>query len=114
MLAIVTLGPDGCVSSLNGRLRHHPTYDVKVVDTTGSGDSFWGAFLSQLIQNGYDAPEKLDSLSQEELQGFCRFANAAGSMCASKPGGIPAIAGREDILRCMEDVDVLETDFRLM
>ena len=114
VLAIVTLGPEGCVSSLNGRLRHHPTYDVKVVDTTGSGDSFWGAFLSQLIQNGYDAPEKLDSLSQEELQGFCRFANAAGSMCASKPGGIPAIAGREDILRCMEDVDVLETDFRLM
>ena len=114
ILALVTMGPDGCVSSLKGQLRHHPTYDVKVVDTTGSGDSFWGAFLSQLIQNGYDTPEKLEYLGQEELAGFCRFANAAGSMCASKPGGIPAIAGREDILRCMEEMDVLETGFRLM
>lgn len=114
ILALVTLGPDGCVSSMNGQLCHHPTYDVKVVDTTGSGDSFWGAFLSQLVQNGYDTPEKLHKLSQEELSGFCRFANAAGSMCASRPGGIPAIAGREEILRCMEEADVLETGFRVM
>ena len=114
VLAVVTLGPNGCVSSLKGQLQHHPTYDVKVVDTTGSGDSFWGAFLSQLIQNGYDAPEKLCSLEQEELAGFCRFANAAGSMCASKPGGIPALAGREEILRCMEWTDLLETGFSIM
>lgn len=113
-LVLVTMGPDGCASSLKGRMSHHPTYDVKVVDTTGSGDSFWGAFLSQLVQNGYDTPEKLDKLEQEELDGFCRFANAAGSMCATKPGGIPALAGREDILRCMESAEVLDTGFRLM
>lgn len=113
-LVLVTMGPDGCVSSLKGRLSHHPTYDVKVADTTGSGDSFWGAFLSQLVQNGYDTPDKLDGLGQEELSGFCRFANAAGSVCATKPGGIPALAGREDILRCMESTEVLETGFKLM
>ena len=112
-LIVVTLGPNGCVSSLRGQLSHHPTYDVKVVDTTGSGDSFWGAFLSQLVQNGYNTPDKLENLSQNELSGFCRFANAAGSTCASKPGGIPAIAGREKILACMEQCPVLETDFRL-
>lgn len=114
VLALVTMGPDGCVSSLKGQLKHHPTFDVKVVDTTGSGDSFWGAFLSQLVQNGYDTPDNLEDLGQEELESFCRFANAAGSMCASKPGGIPALAGRDEILRCMEEVDVLETGFRLM
>lgn len=114
VLAVVTLGPDGCVSSLKGQLSHHPTYDVKVADTTGSGDSFWGAFLSQLLQNGYDSPEKLEDMGQEELSGFCRFANAAGSMCATRPGGIPALAGREEILRCMESADLLETEFRLM
>lgn len=113
-LVLVTMGPNGCVSSMKGQLRHHPTFDVRVVDTTGSGDSFWGAFLSQLVQNGYDTPEKLGELEQEELAGFCRFANAAGSICASKPGGIPALAGREDILRCMESTEVLETGFKLM
>lgn len=112
-LIMVTLGPDGCVSSLHGQLSHHPTYDVDVVDTTGSGDSFWGAFLSQLVQNGYGSPEKLDSLDQSSLAGFCRFANAAGSMCASRPGGIPAIAQREEILNCMENCPILETDFKI-
>jgi len=114
VLVLVTLGPSGCVSSLKGQLQHHPTFDVKVVDTTGSGDSFWGAFLSQLVQNGYDTPEKLESLEQGELEGFCQFANAAGSMCATKPGGIPALAERDGILRCMEEEPLLETDFRVM
>jgi len=114
VLVLATLGPDGCVSSLNGQICHHPTFDVRVVDTTGSGDSFWGAFLSQLVQNGFDTPEKLEHLDQAQLEGFCRFANAAGSICATKPGGIPALADREGILRCMEEEPLLETDFRLV
>lgn len=111
VLILVTLGPDGCVSSYKGQLSHHPAFDTKVVDTTGSGDSFWGAFLSQLYQNGFDSPEKLDTLDPSQLADFCRFANAAGSMCATKPGGIPALAQREEILACMEEVPLLETGF---
>ncbi len=113
VLVMVTLGPDGCVSSYHGQVSHHPTFHTQVVDTTGSGDSFWGAFLSQLIQNGYDTPDKLDSLDQETLSGFCRFANAAGSICATKPGGIPAIAGREAILQCMDETPLLETGYKI-
>ena len=113
VLILVTLGPDGCVSSYHGQLRHHPTFDVTVADTTGSGDSFWGAFLSQLVQNGIDAPEKLGALDPEALSGFCRFANAAGSTCAAKPGGIPAIGDRQAILDCLEHTPQLETGFQL-
>lgn len=113
VLIMVTLGPDGCVSSFKGQLCHHATFDVKVVDTTGSGDSFWGAFLSQLLQNGIDAPDKLNQMEPAQLGEFCRFANAAGSICATKPGGIPAIAGRDAILACMEEYPLLETGFKI-
>ena len=113
LLIIVTLGPAGCVSSHQGRLCHHPTFDTKVVDTTGSGDSFWGAFLSQLVQNGFDTTEQLSTLSQAQLTEFCRFANAAGSVCATRPGGIPALAGREDITACMSNCPLLETGFQI-
>lgn len=112
-LVMVTLGPAGCVSSHQGKLSHHPTFDTKVIDTTGSGDSFWGAFLSQLVQNGFDTPEKLQELDQAKLAEFCRFANAAGSICATRPGGIPALADREAILACMRDYPLLETDFKI-
>lgn len=113
ILIMVTLGPDGCVSSYKSELRHHATFDTPVVDTTGSGDSFWGAFLSQLIQNGYDTPEGLENLDAEKLGDFCRFANAAGSTCATKPGGIPAIGDREAILECMEKYPQLERGFKI-
>ena len=113
VLVMVTLGPAGCVSSHQGPLIHHPTFDTKVIDTTGSGDSFWGAFLSQLVQNGFDTPDKLQELEQTRLAEFCRFANAAGSICATRPGGIPALADREAILACMQDYPLLETCFKI-
>ena len=113
VLIMVTLGPKGCVSSFKGQLRHHPTFDTPVVDTTGSGDSFCGSFLSQLFQNSVTDPEKLGALDPEQLGEFCRFANAAGSLCATRPGGIPALADREGILACMEEYPLLETGFQV-
>lgn len=113
ILIIVTLGPAGCVFSSGGELVHQPTYDTKVVDTTGSGDSFWGAFLYQLQKNGYSSAEALKALTAEQLTAFCKFANGAGSMCASRPGGIPALANETEILDCMEKYPLLHTDFQL-
>ena len=40
----------------SGRYPYEHTFDTKVGDTTGSGDSFRGAFLAQLQKNGYNAP----------------------------------------------------------
>lgn len=41
---IVTLGGRGLLYEANGKLCHLPAYPVKVVDTTGAGDIFHGAF----------------------------------------------------------------------
>lgn len=112
-LIVVTLGASGCVSSLNGQLIHHPTFATPVIDTTGSGDSFWGAFLAQLHQGGYDTPEALERLDQQTLNEYCRFANGAGSICATKLGGIPALADRAAILDCIRQYPLLDTGFIL-
>ena len=63
---------------------------MKVVDTTGSGDVFTGALLSQLLQQDF-------SLEQKELEPMLRFACAAGSLCGTRYGGIPAIPQKEEI-----------------
>jgi len=112
-LIVVTLGPDGCVCSFDGNIVHQPTFDTKVVDTTGSGDSFWGAFLTMLVKHGYKTVDSLDKLTIEELIEFCRFANGAGSITAARPGGIPALCDEASILACMKEYGLLERGFEL-
>jgi ribokinase len=46
---IVTLGAAGVVVSANDDTRHIPAPSVAVVDTTGAGDCFTGAFAAALV-----------------------------------------------------------------
>lgn len=54
----VTRGPYGYVwiDADEGRLRHQPSFSVPVVDTTGAGDAFHGAFACGLA-SGLDTAE---------------------------------------------------------
>lgn len=99
-LIIVTKGPGGCTLYTQNFTVDSPTYDTQVRDTTGSGDSFFGAFLARLIESGKH-PSTLD---QEELQAFADFANASGAVCAQSPGAIPALPNREQIAACQAEV----------
>lgn len=42
--AVITLGADGCIFDQNGGVGREPALAVDVVDTTGAGDVFHGAF----------------------------------------------------------------------
>lgn len=96
-VAALTLGPDGCVVSCKEGCVHCPTFDTVVTDTTGSGDSFFGAFLSCILKSGKHPEE----LSLEELADFAVYANAAGSLCASGTGAIPSLPDDEAVRACM-------------
>ena len=80
------------------------TYDTQVKDTTGSGDSFFGALLAKIVQSG----KKPGELAQEELEGFVDFANAAGAVCATKTGAIPALPDTAAIEACRKTVPLLK------
>lgn len=72
----VTQGASGCSVYQNGELHSYPGYPAAVRDTVGSGDAFAAAFL-----HGYhrDWPPARTA----------RFANALGSLVASRPGANP-------------------------
>lgn len=46
--AAVTVGDEGCYYLSGGKLSHQPPFSVPVVDTTGAGDAFHGAFAYAL------------------------------------------------------------------
>ncbi|AUP80378.1 carbohydrate kinase family protein [Flavivirga eckloniae] len=47
---VITDGANGAYALQNGELVHQPAFKVKVVDTTGCGDSFHAAYASALLQ----------------------------------------------------------------
>ena len=77
----VTMGDKGCLWMEDGALRHIPAFRVKVVDTTGAGDVFHGAFAVALAEGrkGGDA---------------LRFASGAAALKCTVPGGRAGIPDR--------------------
>ena len=53
-LVVITDGKHGSHTYSNGYYYHIITMPVKVVETTGAGDSFAASFLSGMIKNLYD------------------------------------------------------------
>lgn len=92
-LIVVTLGPKGCFYRCGSQSGFLPTYDTKVIDTTGSGDTFWGTLLVRIAHN----PEVINEKSTEALCEYLDAANAAGSLCAAGRGAIPSIPNTEAV-----------------
>lgn len=61
---------------------------VKVADTNGAGDTFFGAFLSAMARLGKYDPADLNA---DELDELVSFANKAASITTSRSGAIPAM-----------------------
>ncbi|WP_457943510.1 carbohydrate kinase family protein [Caproiciproducens sp. LBM24188] len=104
-LIMITLGPKGAfyfTHRANGKL---PTYPVKTVDTTGAGDTFWGALLHCVCKKSL---EELRLLSDREWQHITAFGNAAGSLTTTRKGAIPAMPSLEQIQDCMAKSKLLE------
>lgn len=91
-LAVVTLGPDGAMWGFGALRGAVPGFRVRVADTNGAGDTFFGAFLSRIAARG-----GLDGLTAEEINGYVRFANKAASITTSRPGAIPAMPTLQEV-----------------
>jgi sulfofructose kinase len=87
---VVTAGERGCwYSEYGGEVRHFPAFRVQVVDTTGCGDVFHGAYAACVARG-------------EGVSRAIRVATAAAGIKATQPGGrsgIPDLATIEDFLR---------------
>ncbi len=88
-VAGITRGADGAVFSDRGRLLQSPAFKVPVVDTTGAGDVFHGAFIYGLLQSW-------------QLEDVIRFSHAVAAMKCMHIGarrGIPSLAEVREFLR---------------
>jgi ribokinase len=82
---IVTLGADGAVIIEKEVITHIPSYPVTVVDTTGAGDAFCGAFAAHLAQGG-------------SLEQAVRYGCAAGALATTKAGAEPSLPYHNQIM----------------
>jgi len=89
-----------CTKGANGATLHthhfevtHPGFPVNVVDSTGAGDAFMGAFLYRISQSD----KALEDYGKEELYDILAFSNAVGAICVSKRGAISSLPTLEEV-----------------
>ena len=85
-LSWLPMVPDGVWfrDATRAECQHQPSFDVPVVDTTGCGDVFHGAYAVALAR-GFDTVERV------------RFAAAAGAICATGRGGRGRLPTERDV-----------------
>lgn len=100
-LIFVTCGADGCYyknalcSGFVNALK-----DINVLDTTGAGDIFFGATLSELIK--LDTPPQM--LNKTALDRVVSFGCTAAGLSTTKLSGISSIPSREDVLLALSEL----------
>ena len=83
-LLCVTLGARGAMLLDGDTLHHEPARPVDVVDSTGAGDVFRGAFIYALLRG--DTPANI-----------LRFANAAAAVSCTRVGAIASVPSLSDV-----------------
>jgi sulfofructose kinase len=86
---VVTIGEHGCICGSDHRIFHFPGFHVKVIDTTGAGDVFHGAFIYGFFKKW-------------SLKKTARFANACAAMNCRKLGGRAGIPSLREVEHFME------------
>ena len=96
-LAMVTLGPDGCLLKTKSASFRAKCPKIHPIDTTGAGDIFGGSAMTRLLE--LDKP--IAQLTEEDLCYIGSFATAAASLSTEHSGGIPSIQDRETVLKAI-------------
>ncbi|MDE2963790.1 MAG: PfkB family carbohydrate kinase, partial [Acidobacteriota bacterium] len=89
-VVVVTLGEQGCRGQAEGQRFHHPAFPVEVVDTTGAGDVFHGAYIYGMLQRW-------------ELMKTVEFASAVAAIKCTRLGGRTGIPDRQQALRFLRE-----------
>ena len=98
-LILLTLGANGAYYRRGEETGIAEGFSVKVADTNGAGDTFFGAFLSRMAALGCKNPA---DLSSEQLYESVRTANLAASLTTSRHGAIPAMPDLAELEACLK------------
>jgi sugar/nucleoside kinase (ribokinase family) len=94
-LLVISRGEKGAIAT-NGdyRIEVHGL-EVDVVETTGAGDGFLGAMITELLPER-ERTGSLAKISEEKVAKALGIANAVGALTCKKPGAIPALPTRAE------------------
>jgi ribokinase len=94
---LLTLGAQGRIISHRGRPKRVPAPQVQAVDSVAAGDAFCGALAASwtpVFEAGkIRHPDEFKLVEPDVL-----FASAAGALATTKPGAIPSLPTREEVL----------------
>jgi len=85
----VTLGARGAMLLAGDRIHRAPAFDLTVVDSTGAGDVFRGAFIVAMLRG--DPPDQILS-----------FANAAAALACTREGALDSVPSLDDVRSLLE------------
>ena len=91
----IKLGSDGCYYRDKNKEFYLPAYPCKAVDTTGAGDNFMSGFITGLLMD-------------QDVETCCKFASAAGAICASAIGPNSAVTSMEQVLEFISEHEMEE------
>ena len=86
---VITDGANGSWGLENGKSVHQPAFPTKVVDTTGCGDAFHGAYAVALLEN-------------KNLKERMQFASAYASIIATHFGGRSYFPSKEEVEKIIQ------------
>lgn len=93
-LIMVTMGKKGSMAFYNGMTARKETFNqIKAVDTTGAGDTFWGCTLNFVLEYG------IDNLNESILNEILLFANAAATIVTTRKGAIRSMPEKDEVLK---------------
>lgn len=87
---VLTLGQDGAVYADAHETHFQPVFPVQAVDTTAAGDTFTGYFLAGLSE-GMSIPDTL------------RMSAKASSIAVTRPGAVPSIPLRREVMEALQN-----------
>lgn len=91
-VVILTLGAAGSVLVSSQLKEYIPGYQVNVVDTTGAGDTFCGAFVARWMETN-------------DLEGSVRYATAAAAISVTALGAQPSIPYKDGVIEFIRNKD---------
>jgi sulfofructose kinase len=95
---VITLSEKGCLWTDSYKVNYFPGFKINVVDTTGAGDVFHGAFIFGLLRKW-------------KMKKIIEFASACAALKCRKLGGregIPSLKEVENFLRRRRDTSLRE------
>ena len=90
-LMLLSMGREGSRAYCGSAAAQAGGFAVDTIETTGAGDTFFGAILHQVLCRG------LGDYTQAELEQMLTFANAAAALVTTRKGALRVMPALQDI-----------------